>query len=245
MWNTQYSNSRCNEINKIKEHKMHLERLVTAKSTLDVKEPMKPTFLIHNAKKEKMEEERQMKIYYENHKIVRKIIDITKKPSPYNIQVCQVQRCPAFDKTTFQKNKMKYDIDVDNMKLYKRLVSAQPYYKTDEVIKDHIKNKYFESMISQTKSILFIETFFLGNKNPSLHFETPENFKRRLENFISYQNNNNVSELSSSKSLPKSTNITNSINYIYLIEINKKPLSAITRASASTNYSNPLNDKVY
>lgn len=115
MWNTHYSNKRCNEIEKVKEHKMHLERLVTVKTMLDINEPVKPSFLIHKAKKKALEEERQSKILYENNVLVRKIIDITNKPSPYNAVNLQVQRCPAYDKTYYQVKKKKYDLDKDNL----------------------------------------------------------------------------------------------------------------------------------
>ncbi len=118
MWNTHYSNRRCNEIEKIREHKMHLERLVTTKSALDVKEPLKPAFLVHKAKKEKMEQEKQMKIYYENNVLVKKIIDITNKPSPYNVVSLQVQRCPAYDKTYYQVKKKKLDLDKENLVIF-------------------------------------------------------------------------------------------------------------------------------
>jgi hypothetical protein len=115
MWNVQFSNGKCNEINKIKEHKLHLERIVTAKTMLDVKEPVKPLFLASRAKKEKMDEDRQRKIYKDNIVLVKKIIEINNKPSPYNTIVCQVQPCPAFDKTTFQVKKKKYDMDLENI----------------------------------------------------------------------------------------------------------------------------------
>ncbi len=154
MWNSQFSNSRCNEMEKIKEQKMHLERLITSKSTMSMEEPMKPSFLYTRSKKEQIEKEKRTKIDYENGVLVKKIVEITNKPSPYNIERCRIPRCPAFDKNTYAyvKNKKKYDIDVDNLKLYKRLVSAKPYYRTHEVVKDHVKSKYLQSQISQTKS---------------------------------------------------------------------------------------------
>jgi hypothetical protein len=115
MWTTHYSNRRCNEIEKIKEHKMHLERLVTVKTMLDIKEPKKPGFLVFKAKKEKMEQEKKMKINFENRVLLTKIIDIEKKPSPYNPVILLPARCPAYDKTTYQIKKKKYDLDKNNL----------------------------------------------------------------------------------------------------------------------------------
>lgn len=117
MWNTHYSNRKCNEIEKIKEHKMHLERIVTVKTTLDMKQPKKPRFLVERSKKEKCEGEKKNKIFYENNVLLGKIIEIEKKPSQYNADMLVPSRCPAFDKTTFQIKKKKYEIDKENMVL--------------------------------------------------------------------------------------------------------------------------------
>jgi len=115
MWNTHYSNRRCNEIEKIREHKMHLERLVTAKPILDVKEPHKPMFLVQRAKKEATEAEKKSKINYENRVLLGKIVHIENKPSPYNLNIVAPSRCPAFDKTYFMKKKKKYELDKENL----------------------------------------------------------------------------------------------------------------------------------
>ena len=124
MWNFQFSNRRCNEIEKIKEHKMHLERLVTAKPILDVKEPHKPGFLVHRSKKEAIEAEKKSKINYENRVLLGKIVEIENKPSPYNHSLLQPSRCPAYDKTYYMKKKKKYDLDSENLvkKLFKEII---------------------------------------------------------------------------------------------------------------------------
>jgi hypothetical protein len=80
-----------------------------------VKEPVKPSFLTFKAKKEKMEQERLLKINYENSVLLKKIIDIEKKPSPYNPSNLQVGYCPAYDKNYYLKNKKKFDLDKDNL----------------------------------------------------------------------------------------------------------------------------------
>ncbi len=45
MWHCNYSNRKCNEFEKQREHLQHLERITNAKSVVDKKEPKKPTFL--------------------------------------------------------------------------------------------------------------------------------------------------------------------------------------------------------
>lgn len=117
MWRTQYANRKCNEYEKIREHKMMLERLVTAKSVINIKEPNKPNFLVHKAKKEQIEMENKMKVNYENRVLLTKIIEIESKPSPYNPLILQPKKCPAFDKdkNSFHKKKEKFELDKENL----------------------------------------------------------------------------------------------------------------------------------
>jgi hypothetical protein len=58
MWGLSYANRKCNEYERIREHRMHLERLITIRPSIDDREPKKPRFLVERAKKEKMEEGR-------------------------------------------------------------------------------------------------------------------------------------------------------------------------------------------
>ena len=84
MWNLYHSNRSCNTHEKIKDHNMHIDRVLSAKSTLDKNGPIKPSFLVYKAKKEQMEEESKDKIGYENDNLLKKIIRIESKTSPYN-----------------------------------------------------------------------------------------------------------------------------------------------------------------
>ncbi len=110
-----YSNGKCQTYEKIRDHNMHIERILTAKPIIDIKEPSKPSFLVFRAKKEKMEQEKLSKISYENNVLLKKIITIESKPSPYNPANLQVKYCPAFDKTYFVSKKKKWDIDKENL----------------------------------------------------------------------------------------------------------------------------------
>lgn len=56
MWNISISNQKCFELDKIREHRLHLERLATSKSLVNISSPNKPSFLIYKAKKLMMEE---------------------------------------------------------------------------------------------------------------------------------------------------------------------------------------------
>jgi hypothetical protein len=51
------------------------------------------------------------------------------------------------------------------------LVSSKTYYSTDKVLKDYKQKKYYENLISGNRN----------NYNPNLNFDTPINFKKKLE----------------------------------------------------------------
>ena len=115
MWNLYHSNRSCNTHEKIKDHNMHIERVLTAKSTLDRNGPIKPSFLVYKAKKEQMEDERKDKIGYENDLLIKKIIKIESKTSPYNPVNLQVKICPAFNNKVYYHQKNRFEIDKENL----------------------------------------------------------------------------------------------------------------------------------
>jgi hypothetical protein len=127
MWNLSYGNRKCNEYERIREHRMHLERIVTVKPSIDYKEPKKPTFLAERAKKEKMEEgksylkiiENRMKINYENNVLLKKIIEIEQKPSAYHPYKMNPKRCPAFDDINKNYRNIYEKSKLDNQNLVK------------------------------------------------------------------------------------------------------------------------------
>jgi len=127
MWNLTFSNRRCNEYDKIKvkfitliwnkEHKLHLERVITIKPRIILKEPLIPSFLLNKSKKEKVSQKQSMfainifklveinrKVGYENRVLLKKIIDIENKNSAYHPCNVQVKYCPAFEKKSYTKN---------------------------------------------------------------------------------------------------------------------------------------------
>jgi len=51
MWNFNYSNRKCNEFEKQREHLQHLERVTNIKTAIDKKQPKKPSFLFNKENK--------------------------------------------------------------------------------------------------------------------------------------------------------------------------------------------------
>ena len=54
------------------------------------------------------------------------------------------------------------------------MFSARPTYSKESDLKDYQKKKYFEGLISQNKNIV----------NPNLKFDTPLNYKKKLDEYI-------------------------------------------------------------
>lgn len=173
MWNTRYSNRIVNFHNKIREQRLHLERLVTIKPMVDIKEPYQPAFLKKNLKKKEMEEEKQATIDYQNRIYTRKIIEAAIKPGYYNSEILSPKKYPAFEKEKhfYSKAKEQYDINKSNQKMYMKIITLKGNYDTKNLLKRSKQDEYYKDNISKFKTI----------QEPSLYFETPDEFKRKLE----------------------------------------------------------------
>ena len=173
MWNTKYSNRIVNFHNKIREQRLHLERLVTIKPMIDISEPYKPSFLKNHLKKKEEEEEKQTTIDYENRLLTQKIIETALKPGYYNPVILSPKIYPAFQKEKhfYAKAKEQYDINKSNQRLYMRINTLKGSYDTKGLIKKSKMDEYYRDNISKSKSI----------QEPSLYFETSDEFKRKLE----------------------------------------------------------------
>lgn len=193
MWNTLYANRIVNFHNKIKEQRLHLERLVTMKPVIDIAEPYKPSFLKTRLKKEQMEEEKQNVIDYENTLLHNKIVEAKIKPGYYNAEVLSPKRYPAFDKKkhTYAKAKKEFDIDVSNYRLKYRIAKIKGYYDNKELIRKSKQDDIYRSIVSKGKAM----------QTPYLTFDSPEEFKRKLD--IQLRN-----ELMSEQFRPKSAKVT-------------------------------------
>lgn len=112
MWSLVYSNRKCNEYERTREHVQHLQRLVNMRPVIDVKKPKKPKFLFERAKKEQMEAENKQKIQYENNLVLKKIIEIETHLSDYNPIKLKIKECPALERAnnpiikSFEKEKI-------------------------------------------------------------------------------------------------------------------------------------------
>ena len=188
MWNTQYNNRLCFIQDKIREQRLHLERLFNMQPVIIDNPPFVPKFLQTRLKKEEIEKERQNKIFYENMLLTKKIAEVELKPSYYNSKKLHPKIYPAFkNKKNFRYNEIKKqeDIDKSNFNLLYRITELKSNYDAKKFYEMSKKDKKYKNNISKAKT----------NQNPYLNFETPEEFKRKLEiqleNELFWENNNN------------------------------------------------------
>ena len=216
MWNTQYNNRLCFIQDKIREQRLHLERLFNMQPVIIDNPPFVPKFLQTRLKKEEIEKERQNKIFYENMLLTKKIAEVELKPSYYNSKKLHPKIYPAFkNKKNFRYHEIKKqeDIDKSNFNLLYRITELKSNYDAKKFYEISKKDKKYKNNISKAKSV----------QNPYLNFETPEEFKRKLEiqleNELFWENNNRANHRPrsgftgrSNKTTKCTTNNTNYLN---------------------------------
>ncbi len=250
MWNTQYNNRLCFIQDKIREQRLHLERLFNMQPVIIDNPPFVPKFLQTRLKKEEIEKERQNKIFYENMLLTKKIAEVELKPSYYNSKKLHPKIYPAFkNKKNFRYNEIKKqeDIDKSNFNLLYRITELKSNYDAKKFYEMSKKDKKYKNNISKAKS----------NQNPYLNFETPEEFKRKLEiqleNELFWENNNrNVNHRPksgftgrSNKTTTKCTTTVNNNNNTNYLNSNNNNNNNANNVKTSDNNNNNNNVNVY
>lgn len=115
MWNLRYSNKTCYTKDKLKEHKYHVNKIISAKSHVDTSCPFVPFFLINKCNTTQSKIYNKLKVKYENKNLLEKIRAIETNPSKYNPINLKVKNCPSFNKTSFYFNNKISNIDKENM----------------------------------------------------------------------------------------------------------------------------------
>ena len=182
MWNIIYSNSNCNNWNRLKEHKGHLERLVYIKKSIDNKMPKQPKFLKEKVCKKELQRELNREIDKDNIILYKKIYDVKNHPSPYSKLINIPSKCPAFE-SLYYNTLIKYkNIEKENEMLKHIFISAKPVINTRKLLDEYNYYKYLKKNISK-KAI---------DRNPNLNFSSYDRFKKKLLfNIEKIQNNDN------------------------------------------------------
>ena len=239
MWNTQYNNRLCFIQDKIREQRLHLERLFNMQPVIVDDPPFVPKFLQTRLKKEEIEKERQNKIFYENMLLTKKITEVELKPSYYNSKKLHPKIYPAFkNKKNFRYHEIKKqeDIDKSNFNLLYRITELKSNYDAKKFYEISKKDKKYKNNISKAKSV----------QNPYLNFETPEEFKRKLEiqleNELFWENNNRANHRPRSGFTGRSNKTTkcttNNTNYL---NSNNNNINNVKTSDNNNNNNNNVN----
>ena len=97
MWRFRKNNLLVNEKDKLFVHKVHLERLLHAKTHIENKGPEIPYFMKNKLSKKEIMRVKEKKRCYENGIIFSRLLEINNALSPYS-KSNKPAYCPAFDK---------------------------------------------------------------------------------------------------------------------------------------------------
>jgi hypothetical protein len=225
MWNVTFTNPNLNKWHRLLEHKGHLERMTLAKKMIDNSKPDQPKFFKNGAANIASKREWKRKINIDNIILYNKMYELSVHPSPYNKILNEPQKCPAFQKMSYNKWRKAKDLEIENRKLKKRFTSAKPSINAKKLDDEYNNyNVYLKNNIKKGK----------GEKNPNLGFVTWSAFKKNLKINIEREkmNINDFIELQN-KSKTSSTFKNNSKSKIN---------NTIRPSSAKTNFSSINNN---
>lgn len=185
MWNFKSSNEIINELNRLRNHREHLERLFLSKTVLNTSTPYTPKFLINNASNIQNERHRLMKISYENKILYNNMCFISSHQSPYSKRVSTPKYCPAFDYRRYDwvSRQKSQELLKENKILKKRYEDSKPHYPRKEFINSNLNNLYLIKNLKRNS----------GTFNPNLNFCTFRKFKSNLAKQIKRLNSASTS----------------------------------------------------
>ena len=144
MWNYEYTNQQCHDAERFRVHQEHLERLALIKPKIDNKAPNKPKFIRIRISDIEVRKQRSNSIKYVNDIISRRISEITRKPSPYNIDMIKPVVCPAFEKgvSMYNEKKKRTELMKKNLFLHERFNQSKSFYPTKKLLMESNFNEY-------------------------------------------------------------------------------------------------------
>ena len=225
-----YTNTNCNNWNRLMEHRGHLERIALAKKMIDTKTPNQPKFFKEAACKKAMKKEFNRQIDIDNNLLYKKMYELKIHHSPYAKELNIIQPCPAFESLSYNKWRKQKVIERENSRFKKRLLSAKTTYRTQKYLDDYKYSEYLEKNISKGAK----------QRNPNLNFTTYNGFKNNLkyniENCLDGQSSSmGFSSTTGSRSFnnnfrPSSSKTYNTINN------NFRPSSSKTNNTFNNNF---------
>lgn len=209
MWNKLYANRFLNEEDKLYDHKLFCERIALIKSHCNTSPPKEYRFLKVRAKKVMMERDKQMNIDYNNNLLMKKLIEMERRPQQYHPKTQKFYPHPTSFR--FSKTSSKHH-EYDNLNDYlkKRIASAKTVYSRDKSLKNYERNVYVENLLLKNSK----------HYNPYMNFCTPDMFQRSLyERVMTFQGDNILNK----NKLKKVNNNSNNSNNKWVIDSENRP----------------------
>jgi len=149
MWNQASSSHICSEIWKRKERDLHLERLRSAKPSIDTRAPRTMSLKKNrNAKRERILEEKNFSIQRDNKLLLKKMLQIDVKQGDLNPHRIMGRRpSQSLNRSSRIKDLMR--ITEENRALLKRLRNAQSHYDKMKWDDERRYNEYLVNRICQ------------------------------------------------------------------------------------------------
>ena len=182
MWRFRKNNLLINEKDKLFVHKVHLERLLHAKTHIQNQGPDIPYFMKNKLSKKEILRVKEKKRCYENSIIFSRLLEINNALSPYSKSNKPIY-CPAFDKKkhNFDKKEKLKAIYKHNQFLFKRLINEKPFYSTRHLIEVNDFENYLRGNIKRQHLA-----------NPNLRFVTFKQFKKNIINNYNIKRSNSA-----------------------------------------------------
>eukprot|EP00002_Diphylleia_rotans_P033859 TRINITY_DN7236_c0_g3_i1.p2 TRINITY_DN7236_c0_g3~~TRINITY_DN7236_c0_g3_i1.p2 ORF type:complete len:199 (+),score=32.60 TRINITY_DN7236_c0_g3_i1:216-812(+) len=129
----------------------HLQRVATARSTIDNRPPAHQGHLSDNRKRQEMERERLQRIHTENRRMVEKMNKIYTTPNDFF-------HPPKASKSMISsagvnRRKRLAQIDQENQALFRRLTTNRPTYQRDYWDYEHDKQERYRRNVTQLPEI--------------------------------------------------------------------------------------------
>ena len=134
MWNRLFSNTLCNEKERLRIHKVQLERLMLTKPKINIQPPHIPKFLLTKYAQKEIQKNIQNKIAHDNFIIYKKLDHLQRSKSPYS----KNKETDFLDENMKMHHKSNYffhlqkelNLAKDNHRLYKIFLAKKSFYPT-------------------------------------------------------------------------------------------------------------------
>jgi hypothetical protein len=232
MWRIRKNNLIINDKDKLFVHRVHLERLLHAKTHIKNKGPEIPYFMKNNLSKKELMRVNERKRCYENALIFSRLLEINNSISPYSKTIRPIY-CPCFDKKKydFNKTEKRKNLYKQNSFIFTRLIHEKSYYPTNRFLNTNNFEIYLKDIIKRQRS-----------DNPNINFATFKQFKKNIKKSYKLKKSYSAEMLEpaclNSKRGMNETDIfsrNNNLNYGQTSNLEDKPCKCINEYKSKRN----------